>query len=283
MSFESIHAGKGAQVQPKPYGDPLSYAVRARDSNVIAMVEKAVREDNVMLAYQPVVPALRHDRPAFYEGLMRVLDDSGRVIPARDFIEQVENTELGRQIDTLAVKYGLQMLREQPGLRLSINMSAKSIGHTPWMDMLERGLAMDPTVGERLILEITESSAITVPQMVGEFMNDLQVRGISFAIDDFGSGYTSMRYLKELYFDILKIDGQFIRGIADSPDNRALVAAMVSIGQHFDMVTIAEKVETAADAAVLGQMGVDCLQGYFFGAPSIRPRWEACDLAHRAS
>ncbi|EKE44119.1 diguanylate phosphodiesterase [Oceaniovalibus guishaninsula JLT2003] len=256
--------------------DPVPFVSGQRDDAVLAMVERAVADHNVMLAFQPVVPAGRHDRPAFYEGLIRILDARGRIIPAKDFILQVECLELGRRIDCLSLECGLRVLRENPRLRLAINMSARSIDHPGWLAVLEDGLRDDPTIGERLILEITESSAIQMPDAVQAFMTRLQARGISFAIDDFGSGYTSMRYLKDLRFDILKIDGQFIRGIARSADNQALVKAIVSIGRHFDMVTIAEFVETAEDAKYLGQIGVDCLQGYYFGAPTIRPRWEPC-------
>ena len=240
-------------------------------------------ERNVMLAFQPVVAANRTGRPVFYEGLIRILDTNGRILPARDFIPQVEKLELGRKIDCLSLEHGLTLLRAHPRLRLAINMSARSIGYPAWSSALERGLHADPSIGERLILEITESSAILMPDMVQTFMNQLQNRGISFAIDDFGSGYTSMRYLKELYFDILKIDGQFIRGIANSPDNQAVVRALVSIGRHFDMVTIAECVELGEDARYLRQIGVDCLQGYYFGAPTIRPRWEPCAEHQKAS
>ena len=275
MSFDNT-AAEPVQGATGAASDPLSAAIASRDRDVLQMVRQAVDDDNVMLAFQPIVPAGRQDRPAFYEGLIRLLDDSGRIIPAKDFILQVEETELGRKIDCLSIRYGLETLQQRPRLRLSINMSALSIGFPPWIEILERGLRADPTVGERLILEITESSAITAPDAVADFINVYQRRGVSFAIDDFGSGYTSMRYLKDLYFDVLKIDGQFIRGIADSPDNRALVKAMVSIGRHFDMITIAEQVESACDAEILHTLGVDCLQGYYFGAPTIRPRWEPC-------
>ncbi|WP_241523980.1 EAL domain-containing protein [Oceaniglobus indicus] len=253
--------------------DPLSFAVSERDRDVIDMVERAVSARDVMLAYQPVVPSGRQDRPAFYEGLLRVLDRNGRIIPARDFIPVVETTEMGRRLDCLALEKGLQTLREYPRLRLAINMSARSIGYRRWNETLTAGLTADPTAGERLILEITESSAIMMPDIVQCFMTDLQRQGISFAIDDFGAGFTSLRYLKDLYFDILKIDGQFIRGIAHSPDNQAVVKALLSIGRHFDMVTIAESVESGEDAALLTQLGVDCLQGYYFGAPTVRARW----------
>jgi EAL domain-containing protein (putative c-di-GMP-specific phosphodiesterase class I) len=112
-----------------------------------------------------------------------------------------------------------------------------------------------------------------VPELVTGFMKDMQARGISFALDDFGAGYTSFRFLKEFYFDILKIDGQFVRGIATDPDNQVLTAALASIGQQFDMVTVAESVEKPEDAAYLAALGIDCLQGYYFGAPTVRPPW----------
>jgi EAL domain-containing protein (putative c-di-GMP-specific phosphodiesterase class I) len=258
---------------PAGQDNPLSFAVSSRDRSVIDMVKQAVQHKQVMLAYQAVVPAGQQDKPAFYEGLIRVLDETGRVIPAREFIDLVEVTETGRIIDCLALEKGLKTLSDFPDLRLAINMSARSIGYARWMRLLKRGLAQDPTIAERLILEITESSAMLVPEIVVGFMNDLQRQGISFALDDFGSGYTSFRFLKDFYFDILKIDGQFIRGVATDADNQVLTAALIAIGRQFDMITVAESVETPEDAAYLAALGIDCLQGYYFGAPTIRPPW----------
>jgi EAL domain-containing protein (putative c-di-GMP-specific phosphodiesterase class I) len=272
---------KGGPVEPSQVS-PLDFAVAQRDQDTIQMVRRAVYRRDVVLAFQPVVQSARSDRPAFYEGLIRLLDESGRIIPARQFINAVEATELGRQIDCLALEMGLISLSEDPRLRLSVNMSARSIGYPAWMKTLNRGLAMDETAAERLILEITESSAMVMPDLVAVFMQDLQARGVSFALDDFGAGYTSFRYLREFYFDMIKIDGQFIRGIAENPDNQVLTAALMSIARHFDMFTVAEAVETAEDAAFLTEMGVDCMQGYYFGAPTILPPWKTPANALRA-
>ena len=137
-------------------------------------------------------------------------------------------------------------------------------------------------MGDRLILEITEASAMTVPELVVRFMSDLQRKGITFALDDFGSGFTSFRYLRDFYFDILKIDGQFIRGIQGNPDNQVLTRALVAIAQQFDMFTVAERVERADDAQCLAQLGVDCLQGYFYAAPTVKPDWREQKAARRA-
>ena len=154
-----------------------------------------------------------------------------------------------------------------------MNLSARSIGYAPWLRTLEEGLQGAPDTAARLILEITESSAILMPDVVKAFMTDLQDQGIAFALDDFGAGYSSFRYLRDLYFDILKIDGRFINGVHASPDDQALVKALIGIGRHFDMVTVAEGVESPRDAEYLAQIGIDCLQGYHLGVPTLTPDW----------
>lgn len=252
---------------------PLSVAVTERDRNVLDLVRTALDDKNVMLAFQPIVQAENSDRPAFYEGLIRIMDRTGRIIPAREFIDVVETDEIGRKIDCLSLQLGLNALRHEPTLRLAINMSARSIGYKRWMRTLNRGLRKDPTVGERLILEITERSAMVMPDIVQAFMADLQGRGIAFALDDFGAGYTAFRYLRDFYFDILKIDGQFIRGIHSNPDNQVMTTALISIAKHFDMFTVAEMVECENDANFLAEAGIDCMQGYYFGVPTINPYW----------
>ncbi len=277
--MSSLHA---SGFDEQGLNSPFDAAQEQRRQETVAMVRQALDERRGLLAFQPVVQARLPARPAFYEGLIRIMDPDGRVLPARDFMPQVESTETGRRIDCLALELGLNTLAKEPSIRLSINMSARSIGYPAWLTALERGLRANPTIGERLILEITESSAMVMPDLVTVFMADMQARGICFALDDFGSGYTAFRYLKEFYFDIIKIDGQFIRGIRGNPDNQVLTQALVSIARHFDMFTVAESVETAEDARWLVDIGVDCLQGYFFGAPTIEAPWKQPRAARTA-
>ncbi len=267
-------SGNGAVAEPQSGPrNALDYAVGERDRATMDMVREAVATRNVVLAFQPVVHATQTDRPAFYEGLIRIRDHTGRIIPAAQFIGAIETSELGRMIDCLALELGLAELAVEPGLRLSINMSARSIDYPRWMDTLRHGLARHASIGERLILEITESSAMLMPDLVTAFMQDLQSAGVCFALDDFGAGFTSFRYLREFYFDIVKIDGQFITGIADNPDNQVLTEALILIARQFDMFVVAESVESARDAEYLAGIGVDCLQGYHFSAPVIHPHW----------
>ena len=262
---------------------PLDTAVQTRDQNILRIVEDAVEHREVRLAFQPIVHAQRQDQIAIYEGLIRVTDPTGRIIPAAQFIHAIEERESGRLLDCLALEHGLRTLSHNPGIRLAINLSARSIGYPKWRKVLERGISRDPSAAQRLILEITEASAMLVPELVVQAMRDLQRIGISFALDDFGAGYTALRYLREFQFDILKIDGQFIRGIATDPDNQVLTRAIVAIAQQFDMFTVAEFVESSADARALGNLGVDFLQGYYFGAPTVDPPWrpiEATKMVH---
>lgn len=276
---------KTTSTKPEPaqiLDNPLDFAIRERDKDTMQMVCDALQRKQVMLAYQPVVSAVAPNTAAFYEGLIRVLDDTGRIIPARDFIEVVETDEMGRVLDCHALELGLEALAQEPTLRLSINMSARSIGYPRWMQILNYGISQDETIAERLILEITESSAMLMPDIVTAFMRDLQALGISFALDDFGAGFTAFRFLKNFYFDIVKIDGQFIRNIQNDTDNQVLTQALVSIAEQFEMFTVAECVETAEGADYLQNIGIDCLQGYHFGAPTITPPWHVADQERRA-
>jgi EAL domain-containing protein (putative c-di-GMP-specific phosphodiesterase class I) len=254
-------------------GSPFEVAVSQRDRSTLSLVEDALDRGDAALAYQPVMRA-DGQGVAFYEGLTRVLDTDGRIIPAGDFMGAVEERDLGRRIDCAALSVGLRALRAHPSLRLSVNMSARSIGYPQWMGILRRFIRNDPETVERLILEITESSVMLMPEIVQVFMEEFQAKGVTFALDDFGAGYTAFRHLKRFCFDILKIDGQFVRDVDSDADNQVATEVLISLGRHFDMLVVAEAVETAAEADWLTRAGVDCLQGYHCAVPSMRPPWE---------
>lgn len=247
--------------------DPLQYALASRDRDVLSMVRSALSAGHARLAFQPVVTARDRGKTAFYEGLIRVLDEGGRIIPAGQFMSSIEDMELGREIDCTTLRLGLEMLGRNPALRLSLNVSARSIGDAAWRRTLDAGLARDPGLGERLILEISESSAMMLHEIVTRFMEEVQPRGVAFALDGFGAGFTAFRHLKDFFFDMAKIDKAFVRNIDRSPDNQVLAEALITVARQFEMFTVAEGVESAEEAAMLASLGVDCLQGYHFGVP----------------
>lgn len=230
------------------------------------MVRTALAAGRTQLAFQPVMRPGGNTTPAFYEGLIRILDEGGRILPARQFMPDVEETDLGRDIDCASLKLGLEKLGQNPGLRLAINMSARSIADGRWRDILKQGLR-DDEVGSRLILEISEQSAMMLPEIVIRFMAEIQPRGVAFALDDFGAGLTAFRYLKDFFFDLAKLDKHFVRDIDTSPDNQVLSEALITVAHQFEMFVVAEGVETTQEAAILTDLGVDCLQGYLYGVP----------------
>jgi len=252
---------------------PLEFAITQQSQSTMAMVQEAIAHNQTLLAFQPVMHGLTSGDAAFHEGLIRVLDPTGRVIPAGEFMHKIEDTETGREIDVLALRHGLTTLRKHPNIRLSINMSARSIGYRPWMNCLNRFLNETPQIGARLILEMTETSAMQMPELVVDFMARFQSKGICFALDNFGSGNLAIRHFKDFDFDIVKISGQFIRGMGSNPDNRSIVRALHGIAVEFGMLSVAESIETPQDATIATQIGIDCLQGYYFAAPTTLPDW----------
>jgi len=262
---------KQAQTDLIEGSSPLSVAVAQDSDRILDRVAEAVRTRRMRLAYQPVVLAGNPARAGFHEGLIRILDPSGRTIPARDFIHAVEPHALGREIDCIALAIAIESLARHPDLRLSINMSARSVGWPRWLRVLKRALDRHPATGTRLILEFGEASAMTVPELLADFMADLRPKGISFALDGFGAGPFALRHLRELSFDILKIDATYSRNVQTNPDNQVLLSAFLALARQFDMLTVAQGIESEGEAAWLAALGIDCLQGYHFGAPKLIP------------
>ena len=247
--------------------DPLEYAVSVRDRDVLSMVRAALVTNNYRLALQPVCAAHTDFPVAFHECLIRLMDETGRIIPAAQFMGQIEDTSLGRDIDTASLKLAFQLLKQSPHLRLSVNVSARSLGDAAWRRVLDAELASAALHADRMILEISEGSAMQLPEVVIRFMEEMQPYGIAFALDDFGAGMTAFRYLKEFLFDLVKIDSHFIRSIHNDPDNQVLAESLITVAHQFEMFAVAEGVESQAEADFLLSIGVDCVQGYHFGVP----------------
>jgi EAL domain-containing protein (putative c-di-GMP-specific phosphodiesterase class I) len=256
----------GGQAQADPLTDPVQQAMASRDQDVLSIVRAAIAAGSARLAFQAIHVA-RGNSIAFHEGLIRVIDQAGRIVPAAQFMPQIEDKGLGRDIDCATLRLGVQMLAHNPRLKLSMNVSARSIGDAAWRRALDDTLQRAPGIGPRMILEISETSAMMLPELVIRFMAEMQPKGLSFAMDGFGGGMTSFRYLKDFFFDIVKIDRVFVRGIHASPDNQVIAQALISVARQFDMYTVAEGVETPEEAQMLTALGVDCLQGYLFGVP----------------
>lgn len=247
--------------------DPLEYAVSVRDKDVLSMVRTALATGNCQLAMQPVRTAQNGFPVAFHECLIRVMDETGRIIPARQFMGQIEDTGLGRDIDAASLRLAFRLLDQHKDLRLSVNVSARSLGDAAWRRVLDHELAGSARQADRLILEISEGSAMQLPEVVIRFMEEMQPYGLAFALDDFGAGMTAFRYLKDFFFDLVKVDSHFTRNIHNDPDNQVLAEALITVAHQFEMFAVAGGIESREEADFLISIGADCVQGYHFGVP----------------
>jgi EAL domain-containing protein (putative c-di-GMP-specific phosphodiesterase class I) len=231
-------------------------------------VAKALAQGRIGFHYQPVVRADDPRRPAFFEMLARMTMPDGSLVSAGEFLPLVEEGALGRAIDRLALAHALKTLVADPGLRLSVNMSPRSMGDADWLAILAAADRGGSGVCGRLILEITEDAAMEDCAQTIDFMNHVRSTGCAFALDDFGAGATGFRHFRDFRFDMVKIDGAFVQGVHKARDSQVLVECLRAVAQHFEMFTVAERVEDPADADWLRGIGVDCFQGYLYGRPA---------------
>jgi len=194
-----------------------------------------------------------------------MVDRSGALVAAEKFMPVAEQLGFVRLIDQRVLELAFRVLSSDPSLRLSVNLSPQTMNDVGWGRSFDRLTMADPAAAKRLIIEITESYAIHDTVHAVERLREFSERGCAIALDDFGAGYTSFKYFKTLGMDIVKIDGSYIRGVVDSPDNQLFVRTLTELARHYGMTVIAEMVEDDVAAALLCSMGVDYLQGNFFG------------------
>ncbi len=264
------HRGRDCTVS---YADYAGSRIKCRDHIVIAeRVQRALKEDRLVFAYQPVVDA-ETLRPMHYECLLRMITPEGEVVAAAHFMPVVEKQGLIRLIDLRVLELVVQELARYPDAHIALNISGLTVTNRTWLAIAQELLRDYPDIARRLVVEITETTALEDFAECGRFVHALHDLGCRVALDDFGAGYTSFRHLKTLAVDMVKIDGSFIRNIDRSPDNLVFVRTLVGLAGSFALTVVAECVERREEAEVLSHEGVQLLQGYAFGAPSLERPW----------
>lgn len=243
-------------------------AMERRGLSIVRQVREALAENRLVFAYQPVVDARTH-RPVFYECLLRLRTPNDRVIPAGQFIPLVEDLGMIRQIDHVVLDKVVGELAADPYATLAINVSAHTTGDAAWLRRLNTLSRSTPGVMRRLIVEITETAAMRNLETAQHFVETVQATGARVALDDFGSGYSSFKFLKSLRVDLVKIDGLFTGHLSEDPDNLLFFKALLTLADGCGFETVAECAETAQDAMLLAAAGVTFLQGYHFAKPEL--------------
>ncbi len=243
----------------------------ARDARLresVSRVRKALSDDRLELHLQPIVAAKTREIMC-YEALIRIRTGDGRVISAGEFVADAETVGLSGALDRRALQLALNALNRDPNLRLSMNISARTCSDPAWMEILKSALAAMPSLNQRLLIEITETTTFDDIATGTGFVDTLKQLGCRVAIDDFGTGYASFATVKHLAVDVLKIDGSFIRNILNDPADQAFTRSMVALADALGLETVAEWVSDDETARFVEELGVSALQGFYFGRPML--------------
>ncbi len=252
----------------------------------VGRITKAFEDNRLRLYYQPIVPvAQTMSDGEHYEVLLRLVDEAGNLVSPMAFIPAAERYNLMSTIDcwvvrTLFATQGQyireiwnrsQTLRAQQECLYAINLSGISINDDHFIDFLHEQFALHQIPPQMICFEITETVAISNLSKATQMIQGLRELGCRFALDDFGSGMSSLTYLKTLPVDYLKIDGSFVKDIAEDPIAYAMVEVINRVGHVMGIQTIAEFVEDQTIFEKIKAIGVDYAQGYSVGKPCSFP------------
>ena len=234
-----------------------------------ARIEAALENDQFELYLQPLLH-LDSGRVTSAEALIRLVDRDVPVSPGA-FIGVAERAGLAPAVDSWVVRHGIallgRLLEVDPAMRLSVNLSAHSIGDPAIALTIEHALQEHGVDPHRLTVEVTETAAVADVEAARGFAEPLRALGVEFSLDDFGAGYGSFYYLKHLSFDTIKIDGEFVKGAHDSAVDRAILRSVIGIARALGKRTVAEFVTDEGALSVVRELGVDYAQGYLIGQP----------------
>jgi diguanylate cyclase (GGDEF)-like protein len=234
-------------------------------------IRSALAEDRFELHAQPIVAIGERDEPPTFELLIRMRADSGELVPPATFLPIAERFDLVGDIDRWVIARAVELVRHQHDagrpITLSVNVSGRTMGDADFAGWLEALLTTTPVPARRLIVEITETAAIVNLERARTLADTLRRLGCLLALDDFGTGFASFSYLKHLRFDILKIDGEFVRGLRENQTDRLVVEAVVAIARGLGTPSLAEFVADADTLDAVRALGVDYVQGFHLGRP----------------
>jgi len=244
-------------------------SVRRRNAMIADQIISALNDRRIVLAYQPILSSTSR-KTALYECLVRMIEPNGNVVVAGQFVPLAEQLGLVRLLDRRVLEMAIEALREHEDVNLAVNVSGITATEIGCIEGYLAYIEANRDIANRMTVELTETATIENMKESARFLSRLRELGCKVAIDDFGAGYTSFRNLQALVIDSVKIDGSFIRGLAQSQDNQLFVRTLVDLAKYFKLETVAEWVNTAEEAKILQDFGVDFLQGYYLGEPSLQ-------------
>ncbi len=234
-------------------------------------IESALRDRRFVLYYQPIMDIQKRNI-SHYETLVRLRDQNDQLVSPEIFINMAEKLGMIHDIDLFildsAIEKQAALTRQGFDITLAINLSGKAFDNPKLYDSIVAAIERFRARPDRLIFEITETAAVSDILAAEKIMARIQALGCQFALDDFGVGFSSFYYLRELPVEYVKIDGSFIKDLANNTDNIVLVKALSEVAIGFNKLSVAEFVDSLQTLNILREAKVNYAQGYFIGKPS---------------
>lgn len=254
-------------------GQPVVYDPSMKEEKVARrLIERELRsamaEGQITLYHQPIVDALTGQTILGFETLVRWNHPKRGLISPSEFIHIAEQSDLIVQLGNVVLDRALEELAPYGDCRISVNATGRQLLSDNFADYVRSLLARHRVSPSRLCLELTETSLLDEGERVDSVMRDLARDGVQFAIDDFGVGYSSLSYLMNFKFDILKIDRGFIESLDNKPESSMIVTSIVSLARSLGMQVVGEGIERAEQHRFLAASGCTYLQGFLFGRPA---------------
>ena len=246
-------------------------SLRHDEMQWVNRINRALEKNSFGMYAQSII-SLDGDTDLHYELLVRMFDENGKVISPGYFLPAAERYNLIQDIDRWVIEHVFKKLSANPTLLekinfLSINLSGQSLVNEKFMNFIIEQLHENNIKANKICFEITETSVISNMEEAVRFITTLRDQGCQFALDDFGSGLSSLRYLKTLPVNYLKIDGIFVKDIVNDPIDHVMVKSINDIGKVIGTKTLAEYVEDDETKGMLRDIGVNYAQGYGIGLP----------------
>ena len=271
---EAIHSAQYDGCSTVCEYDKQDTAILRRSGNMQEAIrlQKWVARDQFLLYVQPIVYLNNPKKASHFELLLRGQTDNGKIISPENLIEAAEEFNLTPMLDKWVIRNLFSWVNKNSSTisskyKFSFNLSALSLNDND-LSRYIIDLAKNEKINPKKInIEVTERVAISSMKRCYEFMSELKELGFTFSLDDFGSGYCSFKYIQTLPFDLIKIDGSFIKDIETNKQNRTVVKAITDIAKAYGRKTVAEYIENKQISDIARDIGVDYGQGYYYSKP----------------
>jgi EAL domain-containing protein (putative c-di-GMP-specific phosphodiesterase class I) len=240
--------------------------VMSYDKVWVKHIKAALMENRFRLVQQPIA-SLQGEDPRMFDVLVRMIDSQGREVLPSEFMAAAGRNDLLKNIDRWVVGASLSFAAQKKPECLFVRLSKETVRDSTFAEWLDNHLRSSRAQPQRLCFQSTEESAASYLPQVAALAKALRERGFRFAVEGFGSGRDSMGLLESVPLDFIKIDGTIIQGLAADPQLQMQVRALVEAARQRNVQTIGERVEDANTMAVLWQLGVQYIQGYFVNEP----------------